>query len=347
MENKKNEEFKKFVYSKMFVKNGSQLNSRWTTNNGKLLKEQNLELYEYASSMKGCRTLAEALYLICNNLDEPPKCEFCNKNYKSFITFKKGYKNYCSTRCSSSDKKTQEKVKQTTLERYGVEHALQSEEIKNKLKETNLKKYGVEWASQAESSKEKARQTNLEKYGSYSPMQSEKVKNKLKRTNLERYGVACTLQIEEVMKKGREKFKRNYYDKFVLQLKEKNIELLSTKDEYIHNDVFKFKCLKCNEEFESSGASSFFITCKCRKMISNKEREIYNWLNELNINVVESDRKQIAPLELDIYLPDNNLAIEFNGLYWHSENLGIPKKYHLNKRLCFKRGFIKNLIKSI
>ena len=95
-------------------------------------------------------------------------------------------------------------------------------------------------------------------------------------------------------------------------------------------------------------------------MISNKERETYDWLNELNINVVESDRTQIAPLELDIYLPDYNLAIEFDGLYWHSENLGTPKNYHLNKtNLCNEKGIQlihvfenewdnkKNIVKSI
>ena len=34
--------------------------------------------------------------------------------------------------------------------------------------------------------------------------------------------------------------------------------------------------------------------------------------------------------ELDIYLPKLKLAIEFNGLYWHS-NKFIDKNYHLNK----------------
>jgi GR25 family glycosyltransferase involved in LPS biosynthesis len=38
--------------------------------------------------------------------------------------------------------------------------------------------------------------------------------------------------------------------------------------------------------------------------------------------------------ELDIYIPEMNLAIEFNGLYWHSE-LFKDKNYHYNKwKLC-------------
>ncbi|MFW6130771.1 MAG: hypothetical protein ACOC56_06250, partial [Atribacterota bacterium] len=36
-------------------------------------------------------------------------------------------------------------------------------------------------------------------------------------------------------------------------------------------------------------------------------------------------------IELDIYLPDFNIAIEYNGLYWHSELNGKDRNYHLNK----------------
>lgn len=44
--------------------------------------------------------------------------------------------------------------------------------------------------------------------------------------------------------------------------------------------------------------------------------------------------------ELDIYLPDYKLAIEFDGLYWHSEICGKKDKwYHLNKtKRCSENG---------
>jgi hypothetical protein len=35
--------------------------------------------------------------------------------------------------------------------------------------------------------------------------------------------------------------------------------------------------------------------------------------------------------ELDIYIQSHNLAIEFNGIYWHSEAMGKCRSYHLNK----------------
>jgi len=39
--------------------------------------------------------------------------------------------------------------------------------------------------------------------------------------------------------------------------------------------------------------------------------------------------------ELDFYLPDYNIAIEVNGIYWHSELKGKGKNHHLNKtKIC-------------
>jgi osmotically-inducible protein OsmY len=57
------------------------------------------------------------------------------------------------------------KRKKTTLERYGVEHVLQSKEIKEKIKQTNLDRYGVEYISQSKEIKEKIKQKLLNKYG--------------------------------------------------------------------------------------------------------------------------------------------------------------------------------------
>ena len=75
---------------------------------------------------------------------------------------------------------------------------------------------------------------------------------------------------------------------------------------------------------------------------SSYEKEICTWIDSLNVKFEHSYRKLIAPLLIDIYIPDYKLAIEFNGLYWHSELLK-NKDYHLNKTLlCKEKGI--NLI---
>ena len=54
--------------------------------------------------------------------------------------------------------------------------------------------------------------------------------------------------------------------------------------------------------------------------------------------IITSARDIIPPMELDIFVPNLNLAIEINGIYWHSEKFK-DKNYHLNKyNLCKSKG---------
>lgn len=54
--------------------------------------------------------------------------------------------------------------------------------------------------------------------------------------------------------------------------------------------------------------------------------------------VIENDRSLLKTHELDVYLPDLNLAIEFNGIYWHSEKFK-DKNYHYEKwEKCKDKG---------
>lgn len=77
-----------------------------------------------------------------------------------------------------------------------------------------------------------------------------------------------------------------------------------------------------------------------RKAGSQAEKTISKWLEDLNINFVPNTRSIITPLELDFYLPDHNLAIEYNGIYWHCEKSnGVGRNYHLKKtELCESKG---------
>lgn len=52
--------------------------------------------------------------------------------------------------------------------------------------------------------------------------------------------------------------------------------------------------------------------------------------------LVLSDRKVLNGRELDIYVPGRKFAIEFNGIYWHSEIHKKDKNYHYKKWLDCK-----------
>ena len=64
---------------------------------------------------------------------------------------------------------------------------------------------------------------------------------------------------------------------------------------------------------------------------SKSEIEIEDFIKSLNIEVIVCDKKLLSGIELDLYLPHHNIAIEYNGLYWHSEKQGKHKNYHINK----------------
>jgi hypothetical protein len=83
---------------------------------------------------------------------------------------------------------------------------------------------------------------------------------------------------------------------------------------------------------------------RCRKCsnsgVSRAEKEISNYFKELGIVFLENDRKLIGPLEVDIYFPEQKIAVEFCGLYWHSELAGKKsRKYHYSKMIkCRNKG---------
>ena len=59
---------------------------------------------------------------------------------------------------------------------------------------------------------------------------------------------------------------------------------------------------------------------RCVSHVSKAEDAIYNWIKEFAPDAVQSDRTQIKPLELDIWIPSKNIAIEYHGLYWHTDD---------------------------
>jgi hypothetical protein len=71
------------------------------------------------------------------------------------------------------------------------------------------------------------------------------------------------------------------------------------------------------------------------------ENEIFEFLSTLGFNVIRNTRKIIAPLELDFYIPDCNIAIEYNGLYWHQHHSLSNFKYHYNKTILCKEKEIR------
>lgn len=79
----------------------------------------------------------------------------------------------------------------------------------------------------------------------------------------------------------------------------------------------------------------------CGNLYSMGEIELYNILsNELGKeNVLLHDRSVLNGKEIDIYIPKLKIGIEYNELYWHSEDKGKDKWYHyLKTKKCNENG---------
>lgn len=81
---------------------------------------------------------------------------------------------------------------------------------------------------------------------------------------------------------------------------------------------------------------------RCNHMKSAPEEQVAAFLEQFT-PVVRRDRTLISPKELDIYLPEHRLAVEFCGMYWHSHGDRIDEKKnklrHAEKHhLCAERG---------
>ena len=77
---------------------------------------------------------------------------------------------------------------------------------------------------------------------------------------------------------------------------------------------------------------------KCGIRLSNAEEAINQLISNIS-QTIQHDRTIIKPLELDIYIPEKQIAIEYDGLIWHSEKYKEDVNSHLNKtNLCKEKG---------
>lgn len=69
--------------------------------------------------------------------------------------------------------------------------------------------------------------------------------------------------------------------------------------------------------------------------VSRVEKELVAYLKQVySGTVIENDRSVLAPKELDIYLPEKQLAIELDGVYWHNNSKKTLEKY----KACQEKG---------
>ena len=154
-----------------------------------------------------------------------------------------------------------------------------------------------------------------------------------KELNTSRETIKKYLKIHNIPKKERYKERLS---KEILELSETDIIRLYCEDNISTIEISK--TYNCNPEYIRQILIKNNIARNSGYNASIYEKKIQNILTDLNIPYIANSKSIIPPYELDIYIKDYNIAIEINGVYFHS-NKFLDKKYHENKRkLCENRG---------
>jgi len=261
-------------------------------------------------------------------------CKNCKKKTK-FNNRIRGYYDYCSPECATNSKLVKEKRKETSLIKYSKEHYTNRDKANNTVKE----KYGVDNVFTLSDIKDKIKQIKIDRYGDTKYVNVEKRIQTLKKNpNI------IINRAKKVKQKAHSRIVKkieNTIDKHKL-----NIKLF----QYNHFSEIIFTCLECNNNFEIQ-SQMFLYRLRNKEQICNicnpyhpntskSHTEIFEFIKELipNEEIIMNSKAIIPPLELGIYIPSYNMAIEFNGLYWHSD-LHINKYYHQNKtNICENKG---------
>lgn len=322
-----------------------------------------LNLWVNTNSLVKSDNFAEMIYSALSQ--ETNECH--NGQVKKFNGISEGYIG-CGP--AGSCKCTAEKVSKSVKISKSNTTEIQKQASNNKRARTNLEKYGVANAAQTVENRQKFRDwyanpenvnrnlerikaTNLERYGVENCKSLPEVEQKIIATCLARYGVTNVAQIPSTKAKLRARtaeykltghlLSQGYY-RFTKYVQDNyNFTVMTTAADYkgaSSGELMQFQCNHCGNRKTVKFHYNRGLNCEvCHpvapQFTSKEEQSVFDYVSkELGIIGTQGDRSLISPYELDMVFPDHAIAIEYSGLYWHSESSsGKGKGYHYEKML--------------
>lgn len=285
--------------------------------------------------------------LLRDGLYERPTCKICKKKRVSpggrngFLETcedKKCKKKLRSIINKQSSKKIdwkamREKISATSMKKYGVDHPLKSQEIRERQLDTIEKKWGKRHALQNKELQDKRRKTCEDRHQTLNFLHGENAKA----TNLERYGSEIPMRNQTVADKVSKGVIETKTAALVEKLASFKIEVIEIDSSYC-----SYKCVVCGKETSRMTRQYVNIATRlgetpCQKcnpknsFRSGFENEIFEFVQANTELEIHTNRKYIKGREVDIIIPELKLAIDCNGVYWHSE-LYRPGKHHIEKK---------------
>ena len=294
-------------------------------------------------------TFIQRIWHIKNDFYEIKTCKVCQNQIK----WRKDISDYnkiCNNnKCKSEYYKTEEYqslIKKSFVEEYGVDNPAKLKEIQEKSKQTCLERYGSEIYPLSKTALPKIRKKLIEKYGVDNPLKSKEIYEKSKKTIKSLYGSEIYFQTKDFLKKSKQTCLERYgVDSHSKTNEFKKLFLNNIKNDLVKNGLYNegyrvvkklegsnyiLYCPHCKKEFEINVVNLYWcrlrknqeICTNCNPLQKNYscgEKEVLDYVKSIySEKIIENTKKIIYPYELDIYLPELNLAIEFNGDFWHA-----------------------------
>lgn len=296
---------------------------------------------ENYSDIKKYNTFSISLYLYLYWLESVPKCKECWKELK-LPSFREWFPTFCSNSCSTKNVDTQSKKNNSSLIKFGGSKELRRKDLKEKIEKTSITRFGS-YYTQTE---------NYKKLFAWKVL-PDSVKEKMKSTNVLKHWKEYYSMTEEY------RIKRAFtrYQKFLEKSKKYIINTVYFDEFYREKDTWTVSCVCRRCEFYFKNRVWFQIRCpKCFPSSRSKtEIELKVYIDSLvwDNSTIINTKKLIYPKELDVYLPGHKLAIEYDGLMFHSvwkssysrfretEGEDEYKNYHLEKTESCKEKWIQ------
>lgn len=268
--------------------------------------------------------------------------------------------------CSLQDEGVKQKAANTVMDKYGVSNVSKNEGVKQKIKRTNEARYGVgytqqnvdvrrksinalqakygdvQYPFQSKAIQDKAKQTNIVRYDTEYAASSPTVRSKIRDTNVVRYGGASPFCSDAVREKAGTTIEQRYGVRYNTQyhLGKDVVDMLNDADwmadQYSTRSAHEIsEQLKCNITTVFNYLDMHGIRPTGSKG-SDWQRAMASHFDGAVLEAAIFDNKY---KKVDILLPDHKLAIECNGVYWHSEMYKTPNHHKLRKDEVNQLGF--------
>lgn len=219
--------------------------------------------------------------------------------------------------------------KKTFIDKYGVDSPSKVPSISKRIHSN------VDYRARAE----KTKKTLMDRYGVDNISKLDSAKETKKMTLLKNHNVSSTFELGHNIEACKNTKHKKRLNKLKSLFKDSDNILL----EKVHSLYFDDK-VRCEDlrDLVGYGSASYWRNkfsdndMRYRRKGSDAQSAIADLLRaELGVVVEENNRKIIHPKEIDIFLPEYNVAIEYNGIYWHKDD---DKRHAEKRKLCSDAG---------